>query len=461
MATPLKLSDTVTEFITQTSPAFSREILDLSACEVTTVADESELNTAEIAAKPYSFVYAINQQKYFLVIPEGYSYPTNGIEIASAEKPKVKVRVATDSTLSAILLEEAEIAFATDTKKLYIGDGSTLGGNVIGITPSVINTKILERTIGGGTTKYGRMLITPATTDSTFTISITSSTGYAAVLWWDGTITIQASGTFSKSVATNYSPREIVFWACSSATSGALNGNITTLSSSSTSAYVYHADLTRLTSLTSLNISAYIGTAIDLSKNTALTSLTLKGTSTYVIPSLNLSSNTLIDLVNSATLTNIASLDISNNTVANDVIMIDSSVNTINVSNTPYLGGLLFSSLTKIKTIVNDDAAFGLYPLILFSRTTLLTPDDLYRLCSNMTSIKSKGGSLYFIGAQESTQLFVTEALSGPIGPDTVPQPFKDGILYTGSQILAMVLSKFSYMMINNGSGSSSSYFSD
>lgn len=42
---------------------------------------------------------------------------------------KLKVRRGTDVQRTAIVLEEGELGYTTDTKKLYIGDGVTLGGN--------------------------------------------------------------------------------------------------------------------------------------------------------------------------------------------------------------------------------------------------------------------------------------------------------------------------------------------
>lgn len=41
---------------------------------------------------------------------------------------KIKVRRGTDSDRKRVILDEGEVGFTTDTQRLYIGDGNTLGG---------------------------------------------------------------------------------------------------------------------------------------------------------------------------------------------------------------------------------------------------------------------------------------------------------------------------------------------
>jgi hypothetical protein len=48
----------------------------------------------------------------------------------------IKIRRGLDADRLTVLLEEGEVAYTTDTKKFYIGDGSTLGGNRIGSDPA-------------------------------------------------------------------------------------------------------------------------------------------------------------------------------------------------------------------------------------------------------------------------------------------------------------------------------------
>lgn len=47
---------------------------------------------------------------------------------------KLKVRRGTDVQRTAIILEEGELGYTTDTKKLFVGDGTTYGGNPISPT---------------------------------------------------------------------------------------------------------------------------------------------------------------------------------------------------------------------------------------------------------------------------------------------------------------------------------------
>jgi hypothetical protein len=43
----------------------------------------------------------------------------------------IRIRRGTDAERLTIVLEEGEFGYATDTKKVYIGDGITFGGNEI------------------------------------------------------------------------------------------------------------------------------------------------------------------------------------------------------------------------------------------------------------------------------------------------------------------------------------------
>jgi len=47
---------------------------------------------------------------------------------------KLKVRRGTDSQRKTIILEQGELGYTIDTKRLFIGDGLTYGGNIIGST---------------------------------------------------------------------------------------------------------------------------------------------------------------------------------------------------------------------------------------------------------------------------------------------------------------------------------------
>ena len=45
---------------------------------------------------------------------------------------KLKVRRGTDAQRKTIVLDQGEVGYTLDTKRLFVGDGSKLGGNVVG-----------------------------------------------------------------------------------------------------------------------------------------------------------------------------------------------------------------------------------------------------------------------------------------------------------------------------------------
>lgn len=56
----------------------------------------------------------------------------NSIEIFQNTLLKLIVRSGTDSDRRTIVLDTAELGYTTDTKRLFVGDGTTTGGNIIG-----------------------------------------------------------------------------------------------------------------------------------------------------------------------------------------------------------------------------------------------------------------------------------------------------------------------------------------
>ena len=44
----------------------------------------------------------------------------------------IKIRRGTNAQRLSIVLEDGELGYTTDTKKVYIGDGTTTGGNIVG-----------------------------------------------------------------------------------------------------------------------------------------------------------------------------------------------------------------------------------------------------------------------------------------------------------------------------------------
>jgi hypothetical protein len=54
----------------------------------------------------------------------------------------LKIRRGTNTERSSVVLAEGEIAYTTDTQQLYVGDGSTLGGNAVGGSGGGLNNLV-------------------------------------------------------------------------------------------------------------------------------------------------------------------------------------------------------------------------------------------------------------------------------------------------------------------------------
>jgi Major tropism determinant N-terminal domain len=75
----------------------------------------------------------------------------NSIEILQNTLLQLIVRQGTDSTRRNVVLKSGELGYTTDTKKLYVGDGATLGGSLVGKTyaGSVTNITTLSPASNG------------------------------------------------------------------------------------------------------------------------------------------------------------------------------------------------------------------------------------------------------------------------------------------------------------------------
>jgi hypothetical protein len=175
-------------------------------------------------------------------------------------------------------------------------------------------------------------------------LSIKTSTGYAAVMWWDGSVSVYGSGMASafmaaqKSIPTsgNYSrsaPKQLYIWPCSPGTA-IYSGSITGLSCSS-------RKLTALSvadcgSLTSLDCSTNVLNYIDLRNCDSLQDLFCYGN--------NISSLDLTQLPVLASLycqnNYLASLGLSNNTLLETLQCDHNLLATLSVSNNLFLQSL-------------------------------------------------------------------------------------------------------------------------
>jgi len=102
----------------------------------------------------------------------------------------IRVRRGTDSQRLAVVLEEGEIAYTTDTKKFYVGDGVTLGGTEIG--PSAGSFVPTTRTLTINGTSYD---LSANRTWSVGTVTSVSGTGTVSGLTLSGSVSSSGSLT--------------------------------------------------------------------------------------------------------------------------------------------------------------------------------------------------------------------------------------------------------------------------
>lgn len=90
----------------------------------TTISSITQLTQADKQASDNTLYQPLSEKDE----PEGYA----GLdEDGNLAVNQILIRSETASDLSAIVLEEGELAYTTDTKVIYVGDGSTAGGNSV------------------------------------------------------------------------------------------------------------------------------------------------------------------------------------------------------------------------------------------------------------------------------------------------------------------------------------------
>lgn len=379
----------------------------------------------------------------------------NGAWTNVAQASNLQLRRGTEAERVQITPLEGEPIYTTDSKKLYVGDGQTVGGNeIISADTPQLNPRGMARFVS----------ITDAQT--IWFNSVRSTTGYVGVLWWDGSVQVYGSGnpnsdiSIQKSapISGNWSgaaPKEFFFW--SSGSTGFKSGDLTMIKSSyltgltsldvrGLSALTALAtgggeltslDLTGLTSLTELRCSNNKLTNLDVS---GLTGLTILYCNNNLISSLNLgnlpvlqylfcqqnhivslnlsglpsllqfdcSTNLLgsLDVSNNSELTifycysnSISSLNIFSNTKLKTLWCFDNSISSLNTSNNT---SLLFLSCTDNNiSSLNLSNNFNITTLLCKSNS--LTSLDISGLtslsridCSNnqLTSVRAQSVAL-------------------------------------------------------------------
>ena len=120
----------------------------------------------------------------------------------------LQIRRGLEAARTSITPVEGEILYVTDTKRVYIGDGTTVGGNQVGgnlLFPTIDNIKLgyaTTATAGGTTTLVAtsaRQQLFTGSANQTIVLPVTSTlalgVGYDIENASTGTLTVQSSGT--------------------------------------------------------------------------------------------------------------------------------------------------------------------------------------------------------------------------------------------------------------------------
>jgi hypothetical protein len=264
-----------------------------------------------------------------------------------AQAANLQLRRGTEAERVQITPLEGEPIYTTDSKKLYIGDGSTAGGN------EIVSGKKAPRQNPPG---MARMVT--VRNSSTFSITVKSTTGYVAARWWDGSVEVFGAGvaanniTVSKAIPTTgnwikSAPKEIFIWSC---TVGNANqsGNLTTLNCGNGNSLT-SLDVSGLTALAQLFCSTNSLTSLDVS---GLTSLNLLACNANSLTSLDVSGLTALTTLNCST-NSLTSLDVSGLTALNGLSCNNNSLTSLNVSGLTALTTLVCSNnpLTSLRAV--------------------------------------------------------------------------------------------------------------
>ena len=67
---------------------------------------------------------------------------------------KLKIRRGLDAQRTSVVLEQGELGYTTDNKRVWVGDGITLGGEVIGNKNYITANKLTLTSATRGDTAY-------------------------------------------------------------------------------------------------------------------------------------------------------------------------------------------------------------------------------------------------------------------------------------------------------------------
>ena len=115
----------------------------------------------------------------------------------------IKLRRGTDTQRLSVVLEEGEIAYTTDTKKLYIGDGVTAGGNEIGGTTAAELLKVEVHNATGSTVAAGAVVYLNGNTGNKPNLNLAKADAEATSSKTIGLVTASISNNANGEIATD------------------------------------------------------------------------------------------------------------------------------------------------------------------------------------------------------------------------------------------------------------------
>lgn len=252
----------------------------------------------------------------------------------------------------------------------------------------------------------------------TFSLSARSTTGYIAVLWWDGATQAFGSGTASQYVPASKavlasgnwarsSPKQVFVWSCVSAANATQSGALTGFSCTSKKVFALSVDgcssLLEVScdtnQITSLNltgcaalqtVSCHINSLaeLDVSEATSLTSLYCQSN---LLKGLNVSNNTSLQLL-SCSNNLLTTLDLSQNTSLSSLYCSSNQLTSLNLNASLINVNASSNLLTSVRAI--GVAASGFAGLNV--STNSLSASALNTLYSDLAAVQS--GSIYVSG---------------------------------------------------------------
>lgn len=115
----------------------------------------------------------------------------------------IKLRRGTDTQRLSVVFEEGEIAYTTDTKKLYIGDGVTAGGNEIGGTTAAELLKVEVHNATGSTVGAGAVVYLNGNTGNKPNLNLAKADAEATSSKTIGLVTASISNNANGEIATD------------------------------------------------------------------------------------------------------------------------------------------------------------------------------------------------------------------------------------------------------------------